>query len=72
VGNAGARLLIADEEFAAIAGGDSLVVLLHEAAQSSRASSLRPRRDARVRGSSQTKRPDADDVHVGDDGPQKA
>ncbi|SEC63790.1 AMP-binding protein [Bradyrhizobium erythrophlei] len=35
VGNSGARLLVADEEFAAIAAGDAPVVLLDEAAQSS-------------------------------------
>ena len=35
VGNSGARLLIADEEFAGIAAGDAPVVLLDEAAQSS-------------------------------------
>ena len=33
VGNSGARLLIADEEFAAIAAGDAPVVLLDETAQ---------------------------------------
>ncbi|MGY3444138.1 AMP-binding protein [Bradyrhizobium sp. USDA 4473] len=35
VGNAGARLLVADEELAAIAAGDAPVVLLDEVAQSS-------------------------------------
>lgn len=35
VGNSGARLLIADEEFAAIAVGDAPIVLLDEAAQAS-------------------------------------
>src|SRR5262249_31118058 len=35
VGNSGARLLIADEELAAIAAGDAPVVLLDEAAQAS-------------------------------------
>jgi len=35
VGNSGARLLIADEEFAGIASGDAPVLLLDEAAQSS-------------------------------------
>jgi fatty-acyl-CoA synthase len=35
VGNSGARLLIADEEFAAIAAGDAPVVLLDETAQAS-------------------------------------
>jgi len=35
VGNSGARILIADEELAAIAGGDAPLVLLEEAAQSS-------------------------------------
>ncbi|MCP3413726.1 AMP-binding protein [Bradyrhizobium brasilense] len=35
VGNSGARLLVADEEFAAIAGGSAPVVLLDEVAQSS-------------------------------------
>src|SRR5215218_2391546 len=35
VGNSGARLLVADEEFAAIAAGGAPVVLLDEAAQSS-------------------------------------
>ncbi|OKO82706.1 AMP-binding protein [Bradyrhizobium sp. NAS96.2] len=35
VGNSGARLLVADEEFAAIATGDAPVVLLGEVAQSS-------------------------------------
>ncbi|MCC8951970.1 AMP-binding protein [Bradyrhizobium sp. Pear77] len=35
VGNSGSRLLVADEEFAAIAAGDAPVVLLDEAAQSS-------------------------------------
>jgi fatty-acyl-CoA synthase len=35
VGNSGARLLVADEEFAAIAAGDAPVVLLDEAAQAS-------------------------------------
>jgi fatty-acyl-CoA synthase len=35
VGNSGARLLVADEEFAAIAAGDAPVVLLNEAAQAS-------------------------------------
>ena len=35
VGNSGARLLIADEEFAAIAAGDATVVLLDEITQSS-------------------------------------
>src|SRR3954454_19101994 len=34
VGNSGARILIADEELAAIAAGDAPVVLLNEAAQS--------------------------------------
>ena len=35
LGNSGARLLIADEEFAALAARDALIVLLNEAAQAS-------------------------------------
>src|SRR3954447_11640092 len=35
VGNSGARILIADDEFASVAAGGVLVVLLDEAAQSS-------------------------------------
>src|SRR4051812_4603379 len=41
VGNSGAKLLVADEEFAAIAAGAAPVVLLDEAAQAS-ATSLAP------------------------------
>src|SRR6202035_2099385 len=37
VGNSGARLLIADQELAAIAAGDAPIVLLDEAAQIGRA-----------------------------------
>ena len=67
VGNAGARMLIADEELAAIAAGGAPVVLLDEAAQAGithLAPDAAPAADARRR-----RRPDAADVHLGHDRP---
>ena len=64
VGNSGARLLIADEELAAIAAGDAPVVLLDEAAQARRHAAC-SRCRARADASAASARPDAADVHLG-------